>query len=49
MRTALNVIEVIVGVALIVGMIWLKFKMAERSFPGLDRKSNIQTLFGDDK
>ena len=49
MRTVLNVIEIIVGVALMVGVIWLKFKMVERSFPGLDRKSNIQTLFGDDK
>lgn len=47
MKDLLTFAEAIVGLILAVGVVWAKIKMAERLNPGLDRKSSIQTLFGD--
>jgi hypothetical protein len=47
-REFLNVLEGIGVIAIVIGFIWLRIKTAEPYHKGLDRKSSIQTLFGDE-
>jgi hypothetical protein len=50
LRDFLDFLGIVGSIALLIGFIWLRIKIGEwlGLYKGLDRKSSIQTLFGDE-
>jgi len=48
MKELLDIVGIFVSLVFVAGYIWLRIKSAEQYVEGLDRKSDIQTLFGDE-